>query len=456
MKKVLSLLLCAALLFALALPALAAEPAELSATAEAAWIAKYGNVNLSLTTEEVLAAGYEYGDVVTVRYLEQELALPFCSDYADVDSGAPGLFAREDGTVMLAVRMGSFADVYGLATKTEYEDRSFSWSWNEGIEDPLRVTVSLREAGGYHDEYVLHHFRYTDERSDYPGLSDEEFANFRMVRTTGMGEGVLYRTCSPINPEHKRNTYADAAIRAAGVTVVMNLADEESVARGYEGFDESYYATTDFIALNMGVDVTSDSFRGKLAEGVRFFAGHPGVYAVHCTEGKDRAGFVAAVLECLMGASLEEVRADYARTFYNYYGVTPEDPRYEAVLGSITTQLSTAFGLEDLTNADLAAAAAAYLKGCGVSEETLAALKQNLSAAPAQPEETAEPEEPTPAEAEPAAAAGTTDSVVAGDCLWNLAGRFYGDCTRWSRIAEANALPNPNLILIGQSLLIPA
>ncbi len=151
-----------------------------------------------------------------------------------------------------------------------------------------------------------------------------------------------------------------------------------------------------------------------------------------------------------MGASLEEVRADYARTFYNYYGVTPEDPRYEAVLGSITTQLSTAFGVEDLTNADLAAAAAAYLKACGVSEETLAALKQNLSAAPAPAED-----EPAPAETEPAPAE-TTYIVVAGDCLWNLAGRFYGDCTRWGRIAEANALPNPNLILIGQRLHIPA
>ena len=45
--------------------------------------------------------------------------------------------------------------------------------------------------------------------------------------------------------------------------------------------------------------------------------------------------------------------------------------------------------------------------------------------------------------------------VVSGDCLWNLAGRFYGDPFGWSRIAEANGLRAPYLILIGQRLRIP-
>ena len=66
---------------------------------------------------------------------------------------------------------------------------------------------------------------YTDARSDYPNLSDAAFANFRMVATTGMGEGALYRTASPIDSMHKRNTYADAALKMAGVATVMNLMD---------------------------------------------------------------------------------------------------------------------------------------------------------------------------------------------------------------------------------------
>ena len=40
-----------------------------------------------------------------------------------------------------------------------------------------------------------------NNREDYPELTDEQFANFRNIATTGMGAGILYRSSSPINPE---------------------------------------------------------------------------------------------------------------------------------------------------------------------------------------------------------------------------------------------------------------
>lgn len=383
MKKTLSILLCLVMLVALAVPGFAADCPSLSATAQAADIMKYGNVVLSLRKEELLGAGYAYGDVVTVKFLDQTLELPVCSNYSDVDSGLPGVFARQkEENVILAINMGDFATTYKIAVKTTHEDKSFVWNWAEGVTGPVSFTIEMKQAGGYRDEYLLHQLSYTDERADYPDLSDAEFANFRAVETTGMGKGVLYRTASPINPEHNRNTYADAAIRAAGVTVVMNLADDDATARAYPGFDESYYATTSFISLNMGVDFFAQEFQEKLAEGLRFLAAHPGVYAVHCTEGKDRAGFVIALLECLMGASAQEVSEDYMRTFYNYYGVNPGEERYDAVLKSgIVKSLCRAFAIDDLESADLAACAQSYLRACGLTDETIEALKKNLSAA---------------------------------------------------------------------------
>ena len=456
MKKMFSLLLCLTLLFALALPALAdgpailiapaPRPAALTATASCADIAKYGNIALSLTNEALFAAGFACGDVVTVSFLDKTIDIPLCSNYTDVDSGLPALFARDGAEyALLAIYMGDFATTYGVAVKTTHADKTYEWNWAEGVTGPVEFTIRMKEAGGYADEYILHQIRYTDAREDYPALSDAEFANFRAVETTGMGKGVLYRSCSPINPEHNRNTCADAALRAAGVTVVMNLADDEATARSYEGFSGSYYSTTDFIALNMGVDFSAAEFQAKLAEGLRFFASHPGVYDVHCTEGKDRAGFVAAILECLMGASYDEVVGDYMRTFYNYYGVTVGDARYDAILRSnILKTLSAAFGVSDLQSADLAAGAEAYLRGIGLEDTELAALKKNLSASPAPAQ--------TP---ETAPAQSGEYVVVAGDCLWNLAGKFYGRPLDWTRIAAANGLRAPYLILIGQRLRIP-
>ncbi len=50
-------------------------------------------------------------------------------------------------------------------------------------------------------------------------------------------------------------------------------------------------------------------------------------------------------------------------------------------------------------------------------------------------------------------------TVVSGDCLWNLAKRFYGDGSKYTVIYEANKNViggNPNLIYPGQVLTIPA
>lgn len=468
MKKLFSLLLALSLLLSLGMTALADAPAPLTATADVAEIQKYGNVVLSLPCEDMKAAGYAYGDMLTVKFLDQNLEIPFCSNYSDVDSGSPAVFARaSDERVLVAINMGDFATTYGIATKTTNEDKTFLWTWAEGVEGPITFQISLHEAGGYYNEYVLHQLSYTNEREDYPELTDAQFANFRAVTTTGMGEGVLYRTSSPINPERSRNTCADAAIKDAGVTVVLNLADDEASARAYEGFDETYYSTIDFVALNMGVDFAAEEFQAKLAEGLIYLASHPGVYAIHCTEGKDRVGFVVALLECLMGATYDEIAADYMLTFYNYYGVTADDARYSVILNSnIVKTLSTAFGVADLKTADLAAGAEAYLKAIGLSDEDLANLKRNLSAKPetsAEPEVPAEPEAPSETEPETpiliAPAPETSDTtyvVVAGDCLWNLAKRFYNDPLKWKLLAEVNQLSNPHLIFIGQTLIIPA
>ena len=238
MKKSLSLLLALAMALALVLPASAADaPAAIITTAEAANISKYGNVRLALTCDEIKAAGYAFGDVVTVEFLDQSLDLPLCSNYSDVDSGVAGLFARdEDNQVLAAINMGDFATTYGIAAKTTDADGTYAWNYGEGIEGPVTFTISMKEPGGYYDEFVMHRLSYTDERADYPQLTDAQFANFRAVTTTGMGEGILYRTASPVNPEEGRSAYADAAIRAAGVTVVMNLTDDAESVKAFEGY----------------------------------------------------------------------------------------------------------------------------------------------------------------------------------------------------------------------------
>lgn len=60
--------------------------------------------------------------------------------------------------------------------------------------------------------------------------------------------------------------------------------------------------------------------------------------------------------------------------------------------------------------------------------------------------------EPAPA---PAPAAPRTYTVVSGDTLWAIAERFYGDGSKYQRIADASGVANPDLIQVGQVLTIP-
>ena len=349
-------------------------------------IAKYGNVYLNVNVTELNEMGFAFGDIVTVSFLDKSLDVPFVPTFSYVDQGTAGLFKdSKSDRALMAINMGDFATTYGLATKTVNEDKTYYWTACEGVAFPVPVTIEMKEQGGYATEMAIRDINRTNNREDYPNLTDAEFANFRQITTTGMGDH-LYRGSSPINPELGRNTYADAALKDAKVTVIMNLANDAATAEAYEGFADTYYAGQRIIYLNLGVDFQADDFQAGLANGLRCFAENKGVYYVHCTEGKDRAGFVSALLECLMGASYDEVVADYLKTYENYYTVVDgaQQPLSEETLAAIANSniiktLKTAFGVEDLQTADLAAEAEEYVASIGLTADEIAALKANLA-----------------------------------------------------------------------------
>ncbi len=225
---------------------------------------------------------------------------------------------------------------------------------------------------------------YSNERSDYPNLTDEQFANFRVVSTKGMRENVLYRTASPVDPKRNRNTYADAAIAKAGVATVLNLSDTPEKVVNHAGYADSYYANhTKHIEVGMRTNYGAESFNAILGQGMRFLLDpeNPAPYEVNCVEGKDRTGFVIAVLECLAGASYDELVEDYLITYYNYFNVTADHPSYFLLADfNLVKQLEFAFDVKDLRTCDLKASAEAYLeKKCGLTEEEIVALAEVFS-----------------------------------------------------------------------------
>ncbi len=373
----------------------APTPEEIEAAPEirtdVADIGKYGNLELTLTATDLFAMGYECGDIVNVTVNGQVLTMPIGSAFSDVDTGSMLVVSVIDGQsgknpVVVAINMGDLATTLQLAEKTQIAEEP-GYRWDFRVSTPVAVAISMQEKGGYLNEYMLRQLVRTNEREDYIHLTDEQFANFRNIATTGMGDWKLYRSSSPVSPELNRNHEADDALNDAGINTIMNLTDTEASMQAYEGYWESYYSRRNIIALNVSVDFESESFKAGLAKGLAFFATHDGPYLIHCKEGKDRAGFVSAVLECLMGASANEVVADYMITYYNYYGVEPGTDQYRAIAaGNIEKTLAAAFGVADIYTADLAACAEQYVKGLGLSDEMIAALKKNLGTPFVEPE----------------------------------------------------------------------
>ena len=332
-------------------------------------IEKYGNLDLDIKPEVLYTAGLELGDVLDVTVNGQSLEIPFCTAYSDVNTGECVVRDNKESDILVvAINMGNFAGTYG-------------------VEEGDIVAFTLAEKAGYLGQYQAHQLERTNERDDY--ASDEVFANFRAITVGDIAEGVLYRTSSPVNPEIGRAAYADDLIEKAGVKTVVNLADDDEAIQGYfaaEGFDSPYYKglyeAGNVIALNMGVDYKAADFQAKLKTGLEFMIDHKGPYAFHCTEGKDRAGFTAILLEALMGASQKEIVADYMVSYENYYHVEKNSEQYKLISEVAVGMLRDLAGLEkgaDLSKVDLQKAAEDYLTGIGLTADQITTLKTNLS-----------------------------------------------------------------------------
>ena len=222
--------------------------------------------------------------------------------------------------------------------------------------------------------------KLSNNRNDYPSLSDAEFANFREVKTTGIAGGKLYRSSSPINDWGNRNFIADKLSQEHGIKTFINLVDSNEKMNGYKGFSTTYYSTQTAIALNLNLKFLSKDFQNKVARGVKFIARNEPPFLIHCNLGKDRTGLFCAIIEALMGATPDEISEDYATSFYNYFGIKLYSSDYYFVVNNeIRRFLASMLGVEDIDNVNLSAAAERYLLRIGVSAEEIESVRAKLN-----------------------------------------------------------------------------
>ena len=335
-------------------------PVYASVQGTIATVDKYGNVATDIASDTMAAAGYELGDVVTISVGTNDIDAPFVGTYSDVDRGA-FLLRPTNGIIALAMSYDNFAG------KT-------------GTEEGMSVTLSMAEKAGYLNEYEIRHLEKSEERSDY--ASDPIFANFRNVVMGKIPAGRLYRGCNPVLDD-ARAPYAAKLVEEAKIRTVINLADsEESMAPNLPGAPYYRQLVNDgkVIALNMGIDFNDPAFTAKLKDGLLFMVANEGSYYIHCNEGKDRAGMVVALLEALMGATVQEISDDYMVTYMNYFNVAKDDAKYPIIAKIITDLFIQMNGGAPVNDANIQGVAENYIiQTVGLTADQVQTLKVRLS-----------------------------------------------------------------------------
>lgn len=207
------------------------------------------------------------------------------------------------------------------------------------------------------------------------------------MSTSNIASGVLYRCSTPFTDEICRDNYVSEYLESQKVKTVLNLADTEEKMLSYDmpPFSRTLWEGGNVILCPLKADPTADDFNNRLIAALKELPSRPAPYVVHCIEGKDRTGYVCALLEGLCGATYDEMVADYLVTYYNYYGITPETDRNVCnTLVSLRLNPCLMFyaGVSDeaqLPSVDYAKAFANYLLTHGMSQQQLDALIQALT-----------------------------------------------------------------------------
>ena len=151
----------------------------------------------------------------------------------------------------------------------------------------------------------------------------------------------------------------------------------------YLEYYRNLYEMGNVIAVDLSGNFYSEEFAYSIAEGLTFLAKNEPPYCIHCTEGKDRTGYVAMLLEALMGATVDEIINDYMLSFYNYYGIDKvhEPQRYQAVLEINLMEMLrhlTGETVDKFGQIDLEAVSTSYLINAGMTQENILMLKEKL------------------------------------------------------------------------------
>ena len=340
-----------------------------------------GDILLKTSHEELETAGFEPGDVVSVHVENKDdyIEIPYSTRYEPGGETALVSFEGKDTSV--------------VANPKDVSVDDDGWTGASAV-------ISLKEKGGRMDVVSTADnsgdngnngdWSYSASRDDYD--SDEQFANAREVTLGDIKPGRLYRSASIFCNQCNRAPYASDYAKANNIATFLDLEDIKDISQ-YKDIPE--YAKEQYDKGNIILGGTGDFFNYSEENGEASFndSSNEAVknalielskrdtpYLIFGIEGKDRTGFVCAVLEALGNATWSEIIDDYMASFANYYKISEEsDPEMWMTIRQQNVMPVIRYLQGDGgDNKDPHTAAYNYLNGIGMSDEDIDRLYNKL------------------------------------------------------------------------------
>jgi protein tyrosine/serine phosphatase len=213
-------------------------------------------------------------------------------------------------------------------------------------------------------------------------IPDEIYTNFMEVKTGNIAAGILYRSSSPLKGGDEKKVKETLAVKA-GIKCIINLDDSASLIEKLSESVPWYHELVirkNVICLPLRFTIPGVAFNEKkLKTALQFMIAHEGPYLIHCFVGVDRTGFVAALLEALMGASLKEICGNYLSAFPSDHSASYRLESYRK-LKYFLEQLKKMAHLKNIIGTNIQTAAENYLMNdVKLSQEEIIALKNVLN-----------------------------------------------------------------------------
>lgn len=268
----------------------------------------FDNCVVNVTADQLYDAGYKVGDYTHISWDDKYLGAIITTEYIGLYTFEYFINIADDGTVSIACQFAEGSLEVGDVVKISY------------------YCDSQR-----HD-ILPNYCKGVCERRDW--MTDEDYANLRCVATTGMKEGILYRSYGEfVMTTDVRAGCADVLLEKYGIERLLCLSTDLEAIR--EGLESGQYVAENgkryvdegmVFAKDLGVHfMESDDYRDVF----EYIADNDGPYLVFCSLGKDRTGFVCTMLEALMGASYEEMFRDYAESYIDLYDMKEGTEEYD-------------------------------------------------------------------------------------------------------------------------------